>query len=210
MRTRGGASPIRTADPNRSAREAYIHGPPIDPVANRTILVGMAATFVGLTALLVIAGIVVNPLLLVVAVPFGAVAYLLWYHASGKLRDRVRREAAGADAAERARARQRARAAEHRRGGASGTRANGAGRSGSSGGPRDWGPSGDPRDRAPSSTRMSERAAYETLGLDAAASQDAIRSAYRERAKRLHPDSDGGDEEAFKELNEAYEVLKRT
>ena len=206
----------------RSPREAYIHGRPIDPVANRTILVGMAATFVGLTALLVVAGVVVNPLLLAVAVPFGAVAYLLWYHASGKLRDRVRREAAGADAAERARARQRARAAEHRRGGASGARANGdawngnaggwnangAGRAGSSGGPHDRGPSGDPRDRAPSSGRMSERAAYETLGLDATASQDAVRSAYRERAKRLHPDSDGGDEEAFKQLNEAYEVLK--
>ena len=208
-----------SADRSRSAREAYNHGPPIDPVANHRILVGMAATFVGLTALLVVAGIVVNPLLLAVAVPFGAVAYLLWYHASGKLRDRVHREAAGADAAERARARQRARAAEHRNGGSGGrggfdspggfggrggftggARTNGAGRAGRS---------GDPRDRAPSSSRMSDRAAYETLGLGPTASQDAVRSAYREHAKRLHPDSDGGDEEAFKQLNEAYEVLKK-
>ena len=206
---------MASAERGRYAREAYVHGPPIDPVANRPILVGMAATFVGLTALLVVAGVVVNPLLLAVAVPFGAVAYLLWYHASGKLRDRVRREAADADAAERARARQRARAAEHRRGGGSdrggfGSRGGFGGRGGAwnANGAGRAGRSGDPRDRAPSSSRMSERAAYETLGLDPTATQDAVRSAYRERAKRLHPDSDGGDEEAFKQLNEAYEVLK--
>jgi hypothetical protein len=33
-----------------------------------------------------------------------------------------------------------------------------------------------------------------------------IRERYRERAKRLHPDGEGGDEEAFKELNEAYDA----
>jgi curved DNA-binding protein CbpA len=55
---------------------------------------------------------------------------------------------------------------------------------------------------------MTEPEAYETLGLDRTASQETIRSAYRERAKRLHPDGEDGDEEAFKKLNEAYETLK--
>ncbi|KKF39793.1 molecular chaperone DnaJ, partial [Halorubrum saccharovorum] len=65
----------------------------------------------------------------------------------------------------------------------------------------------DPRDRAPPASGMSEREAYETLGLDRTADSEAIRSAYRERAKRLHPDGADGDEAAFKELNEAYELL---
>jgi curved DNA-binding protein CbpA len=55
---------------------------------------------------------------------------------------------------------------------------------------------------------MAESTAYETLGLDRTADQETVRAAYRERAKRLHPDSEDGDEEAFKELNEAYETLK--
>ena len=55
---------------------------------------------------------------------------------------------------------------------------------------------------------MTEREAYETLGLDRTADRGTIRSTYRERAKRLHPDGEDGDEEAFKELNEAYELLK--
>ncbi len=191
-------------------------------MTNRTILVGMAATFVGLTALLVVAGIVVNPLLLAVAVPFGAVAYLLWYHASGKLRDRVRREAAAASATERERARQRARAASNRRDAyrTAGAGAAGSGRGGGTGrgGGRAWngagpgpehGTSGDPRDRAPRTDVMTEREAYETLGLDPTADGDAIRTAYRDRVKRVHPDGADGDEEAFKELTEAYEMIKR-
>lgn len=169
-------------------------------MANRTILIGMTATFVGLTALLVVAGVVVNPLLLVVAVPFGIAAYLMWYHASGRLRERTRREADRIGATERERARQRARTAENRRDAyrtARGSRA-AAGRR----------RNGDSRDRAPSASAMSEREAYATLELDPAADQEAIRTTYRERAKRLHPDGDEGDEEAFKRLNRAYEVLK--
>ncbi|WP_280587479.1 J domain-containing protein, partial [Halorubrum sp. Boch-26] len=67
---------------------------------------------------------------------------------------------------------------------------------------------GDPRDRAPPTGGMTERDAYETLGLDRTADQESIRETYRERAKRLHPDGEDGDEEAFKKLNEAYELLK--
>lgn len=48
---------------------------------------------------------------------------------------------------------------------------------------------------------------YEILGVDRNASDDDIKRAYRRRARELHPDT-GGDEEQFKELTTAYEVLK--
>jgi len=48
---------------------------------------------------------------------------------------------------------------------------------------------------------------YEILGVGRDASEDEIKRAYRRRARDLHPDA-GGDEEQFKELTTAYEVLK--
>lgn len=53
---------------------------------------------------------------------------------------------------------------------------------------------------------------YEILGLDKnTASAEEIRKAYRTKAVRYHPDKNPGDKEAenkFKEISEAYEVLK--
>lgn len=49
--------------------------------------------------------------------------------------------------------------------------------------------------------------AYETLGLDPGADLEAVRRAYRERAKETHPDC-GGDPEAFIRVREAYERLR--
>src|SRR5271154_4586041 len=48
---------------------------------------------------------------------------------------------------------------------------------------------------------------YEILGVKKDASADEIKKAFRRSAVEHHPDR-GGDEAKFKELNEAYEVLK--
>jgi molecular chaperone DnaJ len=49
---------------------------------------------------------------------------------------------------------------------------------------------------------------YEVLGVSKDASADEIKKAFRRKAIELHPDKQGGDEAKFKEINEAYEVLK--
>ncbi len=52
---------------------------------------------------------------------------------------------------------------------------------------------------------------YNTLGVPKSASQKEIRSAYRKLAAKHHPDRNQGDagaEEKFKEIGEAYAVLK--
>ncbi len=48
---------------------------------------------------------------------------------------------------------------------------------------------------------------YATLGLDPGADQADVKRAYRKRVKETHPDTGDGDEEAFKEVTEAYEHL---
>lgn len=55
---------------------------------------------------------------------------------------------------------------------------------------------------------MSKRDYYEVLGVGKSASADEIKKAFRRKAIQYHPDKESGDEAKFKEVNEAYEVLK--
>ncbi|MBN9397716.1 molecular chaperone DnaJ [Candidatus Saccharibacteria bacterium 47-87] len=55
---------------------------------------------------------------------------------------------------------------------------------------------------------MSQRDYYEILGVSKTASADEIKKAFRRLAVQHHPDKEGGNEEKFKEINEAYDVLK--
>ncbi|MDN5275481.1 MAG: dnaJ [Candidatus Saccharibacteria bacterium] len=55
---------------------------------------------------------------------------------------------------------------------------------------------------------MSKRDYYEVLGVSKDASADEIKKAFRRMAVKYHPDKEGGDETKFKEVNEAYDILK--
>ncbi|GAB2177854.1 molecular chaperone DnaJ [Dongia sp. agr-C8] len=60
-------------------------------------------------------------------------------------------------------------------------------------------------------TSTMKRDYYETLGVEKGAAPEAIKKAFRKLAMDYHPDRNPGDksaEQKFKELNEAYDVLK--
>ena len=58
---------------------------------------------------------------------------------------------------------------------------------------------------------MAKRDFYEVLGVGKSADEKDLKAAYRKLAKQFHPDANPGDKTAeakFKEINEAYDVLK--
>ena len=58
---------------------------------------------------------------------------------------------------------------------------------------------------------MAKQDCYELLGVARDASADDIKKAFRKLAMQCHPDRNPNDKEAehrFKELNEAYDILK--
>src|SRR5215467_9034658 len=58
---------------------------------------------------------------------------------------------------------------------------------------------------------MGKRCYYEVLEVERSASDAELKSAFRKLAMKWHPDRNPGDtscEHRFKEINEAYEVLK--
>jgi hypothetical protein len=69
-----------------------------------------------------------------------------------------------------------------------------------------WSGSGD------GSRSADEMRALEALGLEADADPAAVKKAFRERAKQVHPDVAPGDKEAaaeFQKIQVAYEVLRQ-
>lgn len=48
---------------------------------------------------------------------------------------------------------------------------------------------------------------YTILDVEQDASPEEIKKAYRKKAQQCHPDKENGDEELFKKVKEAYEVL---
>src|SRR5260370_2964134 len=58
---------------------------------------------------------------------------------------------------------------------------------------------------------MAKRCYYEILEVERSASDGELKTAYRKLAMKWHPDRNPGDkdcEHKFKEINEAYDVLK--
>src|ERR1700753_1723599 len=58
---------------------------------------------------------------------------------------------------------------------------------------------------------MSKRCYYETLGVQKGAAVTKLKASYRKLAMQFHPDKNPGDHTAeikFKEISEAYDVLK--
>ena len=58
---------------------------------------------------------------------------------------------------------------------------------------------------------MAKQDFYETLGVAKSASAEELKQAYRKMAMQYHPDRNSGDktaEQKFKDINEAYDVLK--
>jgi len=191
------------------------------------LLIGVGGTLAGLGALLGILGAVAEPLLLFAALPLLAAGYVIWYHGTGRMefRSRVRtRRRPGPGP--------RGESGERAGGGnASGERA-GAGDDGSRWADPEWrrrrrrarrgdgpgpfgedpfGPGGERDRRRPpgaSGDGPTPREAYEVLGLDPGSSSEEVRAAYRDKVKEVHPDREGGSEEAFKRVNDAYETLK--
>jgi DnaJ-class molecular chaperone len=48
---------------------------------------------------------------------------------------------------------------------------------------------------------------YKVLGLTSKANSSEIKRAFKELAKKHHPDATRGSDDKFKEINEAYQIL---
>lgn len=153
------------------------------------VLFGVAAVLAGTTAILGIFGVLYNLILLVAALPFAAATFVVWRHATGRLTKRVRERTTPFDAA---RGASEAAAATGRESNRSGRRSR-------------PGPTSR-ADGAASTPRRTEAA--RVLNVEPDADPEAVKRAFRERARELHPDAPDGDAEAFQRVRDAYETLR--
>ncbi|MBX0325949.1 J domain-containing protein [Halomicroarcula sp. F13] len=176
------------------------------------LVTGVAAVFAVLTAVLTVVGILVNPAVLFLALMFAVSTYLMYYHLSGKM---------AADLYERVERRAATQSRERRRGGfgagpreewtppRDGRRADGFGRRAQQARQQQRRRQARQRQRGPvgPSNGPTPSEAYDRLGLDPGADEQAVKQAYRERVKEVHPDTDSGSEAEFKRVKAAYETL---
>lgn len=166
------------------------------------LILGVSAVLFGITVVMLLAGIIVNPFFLLVSIPFGSSAYLLWYQASGKLSDDIRQGestgtfgagsrntgfnpgsfGAGSSTSENFASESARRAQQYREK----ARANQA---------------------VDQATTITQSDAYRILEIEPIADEAEIKAAYRQKVKECHPDTPSGDEEMFKKVSRAYEVL---
>ncbi|WP_158056146.1 J domain-containing protein [Halorussus halophilus] len=169
------------------------------------LLFGLASVFAGLATVQFVLGFVYSPVFFAVALPFAVAAYLIWYHASGRLAERVRQGRAGEYRDETTEtggfgAGPRESFSERSRFG-SGFDAREQGRQRGNRRTRNRPP--NQPNSGPSVTEASR-----TLGVTPDADTEQVRQAYRQKVKAVHPDSEDGDEEQFKQVQEAYERLQ--
>lgn len=158
------------------------------------LVTGLAGAFAVMTLMLAVGGLFVPPLF-IPAVVFAAVTYFLYYQASGRLLNRIYNSV------------ERQAAAGSRQREPSGSGGFGAG-------PREeWTPPREEqrqrarRQQVHQSSGPTPREASRVLGVSVDADESTVKRAYRERIKEVHPDADTGDEEEFKRVQRAYEVL---
>lgn len=179
---------------------------------NRLVMV-LASVFAGLAVVVALAAIVHQPFIVILALLFGSVAYFMWYQASGRLAQRVyravenqarpndgRTERGGFGAGPRESRRQRTRRAGF-----------GGGQRQASNARHHDRHDRERRGKTPpgtvSQSSLTRAQAYDILDVDPSVEEPAIKQAYREKVKDVHPDTENGSEEAFKRVNEAYEQL---
>lgn len=196
-------------------RDAYSHPFAIVGVNRKTIVVGLAATMGGLTAFMVMVGVVFSPFFFLLALPFGGATYVMWHHATGRLDfTRTRGEAAGGTRFQEGRnvSVNRATRSDQKRhspGDQWGPRGPSTewNRSKAEGG---WTKRGSKEQNTPRRTgpRLSSQEARRILGVETESSISDLKAVYRRRVKEVHPDTESGSEEAFKRVNRAYEALR--
>ena len=181
---------------------------------------GLAVVLGGLTVVLTALAVVSNPAVIFVALAFGAATYFVYYHASGRMASRVYQRVerqARVDGGRRQTGAGPREEWEPPRGGATARDAVGGNRRARQARQRRTAQqqrqqrrrqASQRTGRAPSANSGPTAAeAYQCLDLDPSADQSTVKAAYREKVKEVHPDTDGGDEQSFKEVKEAYERL---